>query len=100
MTTAQRLEVLKQNIQILTNAHDSYLTYLLGQAEAAVQTTGVQDDGSTLYESIIIDYAAYVWRKRDASTAGGKDSETAMPRFLKRNINNLLFAQKIQEAGA
>lgn len=100
MTTAQRLVLLKKDVQQLTSANDEYLTFLLTKAEAAVNKMGVVDDGSDLYDSILIDYAAYVWRKRDASTAKGKLSETAMPRYLKRNINNLLFSQKIQEGQA
>lgn len=95
MTTAQRLTALKQNIQILTNAHDDYLTTMLTQAEAEIQIQGIRDDGSTMYDTIIIDYAAYKWRKRAANTSGGRDGDTSMPRFLKRDINNLLFSQKI-----
>lgn len=98
MTTAQRLGVLKQNIQILTDAHDEYLQTLLRQAEAEIQLMGIFDDGSEVYETIIIDFAAYKWRKRAASTAGGQQGETAMPRFLKRDINALLFSQKIRRS--
>lgn len=96
MTTAQRLGILKQNIQTLTSAHDEFLTVLLTQAEAEVQIMGIRDDGSTLYDTIIIDFAAYKWRKRAANTSGGREGDTSMPRFLKRDINNLLFTQKIR----
>lgn len=97
MTTAERLILLKKNIQTLTDANDDYLTFLLNEAVASVTESGLRDDGSVLYDSIVIDYAAYKWRKRDADTAGGTTGSTAMPRFLKRNINKLLFNQKIRE---
>lgn len=97
MTTAERLNFLKKNIQTLTDAHDDYLTFLLEEAEESVKESGLRDDGSKLYDGVIIDYAAYKWRKRDADTSGGKDGASAMPRFLKRTINKMLFNQKIRE---
>ena len=86
MTTAEQLVLLKKNIQSLTDANDDYLTFLLNSAVESLRETGLQDDGSTLFDSVVIDYAAYKWRKRDADPAS-----TAPPRFLKRDINKMLF---------
>ena len=98
MTAAERLTALKQNLQLLTDAHDTYLALMLNQAEAEIMIMGIEPDGSVLYDTVIIDYAAYKWRSRARDTSKGKDGATAMPRFLKRNINNLLFSQRIREA--
>ena len=97
MTAAERLTLLKLDLQQTTQANDTYLAYLLTSAEAFVNREGVQDDGSVEYDAVLIHYAAYLFRKRAASTAGNKDSETAMPRFLRYEMNNLLFAQKAGE---
>ena len=58
---------------------------------------GIAEDSSSEYDSCQVMYAAYLFRKRAAGTAGGKDSETAMPRFLRYALNNLLFSQKAVE---
>ena len=99
MTAQEKLAVLKSNLQMLTTANDTYLGYLLEAGEAAIQREGITDDGSADYEACVIDYAAYLFRKRAASTAGGKTSETGMPRFLRWQLNNLIMAQKA-EAGS
>lgn len=100
MTDAEKLTVLKSNLQMITSSNDELLAFLLRQGGAALATEGVTDDGSVMYEACVIDYAAYLFRKRAASTANGKASETAMPRFLRWEINNLLMSQKIQEGMA
>lgn len=97
MTAAERLTLLKLDLQQTTQANDTYLAFLLESAEASVAREGIQDDDSIEYDAILIHYAAYLFRKRAASTAGGTDGETAMPRFLRYEMNNLLFAQKAGE---
>lgn len=102
MTDAEKLTVLKSNLQMITSSNDELLAFLLRQGGAALATEGVTDDGSVMYEACVIDYAAYLFRKRAASTAANKGahSETAMPRFLRWEINNLLMSQKIREGQA
>lgn len=97
MTAAERLIILKQNLQTITDSNDALLLHLLAVGEDAITREGIQNDGSADYEGCIIDYAAYLFRKRAADTAGGKDSQTAMPRFLRYRLNNILFSQKIRE---
>lgn len=98
MTAQERLTILKSNLQLLTSSNDTFLRYLLEAGEAAIQREGIVDDRSADYSACVIDYAAYLFRKRAASTAGGKDGETAMPRFLRWQLNNLLFSQKAAES--
>ena len=94
MTTGERLILLKANLQLITDANDPLLVHLLRQGEAAMAREGIVNDASVDYDACVIDYAAYLFRKRAASTAGGKESETGMPRFLRWQMNNLLFSQK------
>ena len=100
MTDAEKLTVLKTDLQLLTNTQDDYLVFLLTAAGAAIAREGATDDGTADYNACLISYAAYLYRKRAASTIGGSGfavsgGETAMPRFLRYQLNNLLLAQKI-----
>ena len=90
------LNLLKQDLQMLTSANDEYLTYLLEVSKAAIQREGVYDDDSADYNGVVVSYAAYLYRKRAASTAHNKDarSETEMPRFVRLMLNNLAISQK------
>ena len=87
MTNEEKLSLLKKDLQMLTSANDQYLSALLSQATSAIQTEGIVLDDSIECEMAVVEYAAYLFRKR-AST------ETAMPRFLRWNLNNILMKQK------
>ena len=41
MTEDERLEILKKDLQMLTNSNDGYLRILLDQAKAQIQREGV-----------------------------------------------------------
>ena len=88
MTKEERLTLLKNDLQMLTSSNDSLLSSLL---DASVDY--IQKEGITLVENdigidmVIVQYAAYLFRKRASE-------ETAMPRFLRYNLNNILFSQK------
>ena len=91
MTQEQRLTILKHNIQRPhTTANDVLLTHLLQAGEAAIRREGIIDDGADDYENCVIDYAAYLFRKRD--------NDTGMPRHLRWQLNNILTSQKIKAA--
>lgn len=99
MTTQERLSILKTDLQLLTKANDQYLLFLLTSAESAIGREGIKNDGSPDYEAAVVSYAAYLFRKRASTTSdagpfahGG--GETAMPRFLRYQLNNLLISQK------
>ena len=64
------------------------LKKLLSQAEEAIKTEGItliKNDISC--DMAVISYAAYLFRKRASA-------ETTMPRFLRYQLNNILFKQK------
>ena len=88
MTISDKLSVLKQDLQMLTSANDTYLYSLLRASESAIQREGI-----TLIENdpdidmAVVQYAAYLFRKRASN-------ETAMPRFLRWRLNNILMSQK------
>lgn len=88
MTKEERLTLLKNDLQMLTSSNDILLSSLL---DASVEY--IQKEGITLVENdigidmVIVQYAAYLFRKRASE-------ETAMPRFLRYNLNNILFSQK------
>ena len=88
MTKEERLTLLKNDLQMLTSSNDTLLSSLL---DASVEY--IQKEGITLVENdigidmVIVQYAAYLFRKRASN-------ETAMPRFLRYNLNNILFSQK------
>ena len=91
MDKAEKLAVLKQDLQMLTTANDTYLDNLLDLSASAIQREGIrliEDDHEC--DMAVIQYAAYLFRKRSAA-------DTAMPQFLRWQLNNLLFSQKAQE---
>ena len=88
MDKAAKLAILKQDLQMLTTANDEYLGTLLDLAAGAIQREGtklIEDD--TECDMAGVQYAAYLFRKRAAA-------DTTMPRFLRWQLNNLLFSQK------
>lgn len=86
MTDNERLVVLKKDLQMLTNSNDDYLKILLDQAKAQVEREGVDLEIGIEGDMVVIQYAAYLFRKR----ASG---ETAMPRFLRLQLNNMKISQ-------
>ena len=94
MTTEERLYLLKSDLQLITDVNDDLLKHYLAQCENAMNIEGITDDGSVAYDSCIISYAAYLFRKRAGNSSGGSTGETAMPRFLRWQMNNLLLHQK------
>lgn len=88
MTKEERLTLLKNDLQILTSSNDTLLSSLLDASAEYIQKEGI-----TLVENdigidmVIVQYAAYLFRKRASE-------ETAMPQFLRYNLNNILFSQK------
>ena len=88
MTDQERLVILKKDLQMLTDSNDDYLKILLGQAEAQVRREGVDPHEGSEGEMVVIQYAAYLFRKRASGDA-------VMPRFLRLQLNNM----KISQAG-
>ena len=104
MNDAEKLAILKSNLQLLTNTQDEYLSFLLTAAGAAMEREGITvDECKADVNACQIDYAAYLFRKRAASTESStlgtgfapSGGETAMPRFLRYQLNNILMSQKL-----
>ena len=88
MKEADKLLILKRDLQLRTNSNDEYLSFLLSGAKKLIEQEGITlIDGDTNCDMVQIQYAAYLFRRR-----GGE--ETSMPRFLRYELNNLLFSQK------
>lgn len=87
MTEEIRLEMLKTDLQLMTQSVDAYLLTLLSAAEQMITREGITLTDSVEDEQLRIMYAAYLYRKR-------ADSSNAMPRMLRWALNNRLFSQK------
>ena len=87
MTDAERLELLKADLQNPPAAKDTYLLHLLGVAAERIAGEGIHMTASVSDENLRIMYAAYLYRKRAAP-------ETAMPRMLRYALNQRLFGKK------
>lgn len=87
MDKAAKLAILKQDLQMLTTANDGYLGTILDLAAGAIQREGIRLEDNIECDMLVIQYAAYLFRKRSAA-------DTTMPRFLRWQMNNMLFSQK------
>lgn len=87
MNAEEKISVLKINLQQLTDSNDAYLEKLLKHAESLMMREGIINDYTVDYDMAVIDYAAFLFRKR-------ANSEMHMPRHLRCELNNILFSQK------
>ncbi len=89
-----KLTILKKDLQIMTNVNDDYLKTLLDLSRAAIIREGIvipeKDEGIEIGMAAV-HYAAFLYRKR----AG---TDTLMPRYLRYELNNILFSQKAKGA--
>ena len=88
------LTMLKVDLGILsTSVYDErLLSYLTSAAEAIRQEGAASISPSApLDAQLIVDYAAWLWRKRD--------SMDAMPRGLRWRLNNRVFGEKARGSG-
>lgn len=91
MTDTEILTALKIDLGIVTNAYDSRLTSYIKTAREQLALEGVRDDKKESYNTLVIMYAAWLWRKR--VTGEG------MPRMIRFAINNAAFDQHINGNG-
>ena len=89
MDNETMLEMLKADLQITTTAYDGRLGQYLETARAAIETEGINLTESVSDGSMVVMYAAWLWRKRDEAGP--------MPRMLRWMMNNRLFSQKMTE---
>ena len=83
MEETTKLQMLKIDLGINTTTYDSRLTQYLATAKAEIEREGVKLTNSAPDENLIVQYAAWMWRKRD--TGDG------IPRMIRWQINNRLF---------
>lgn len=84
MTNAEKLTILKHDLQILTDIHDDYLRGLLDTALALIAREGVTLEDTVEDNSLQIMYASYLYRHR-------AESDNKMPRMLRFALNNRIF---------
>ena len=83
MEEMTKLQMLKIDLGINTTAYDSRLTQYLATAKAEIEREGVKLTNSDPDENLIVQYAAWMWRKRDTGEG--------IPRMIRWQINNRLF---------
>lgn len=82
------LTMLKVDLGISTSAYDERLEQYLTAAQNAVAREGVTLNLGALEDmQLVIMYAAWMWRRRD--------SMDGMPRMLRWQLNNRIFAEKM-----
>ena len=87
MDKTQILTLLKLDLTISTAAYDQLLNGLIDRAIKAIEREGITLKNDLVADQmIVVQYAAYLWRKR-------KGEDTGMPRSLRYELNNLYVAQ-------
>lgn len=90
MNDETMLRMLKIDLGITASAYDDRLGQYLQSAKSEIEREGltlsVSDDVSDA--NIVIQYAAWLWRKRDTGEG--------MPRMLRWEINNRLFDFEVE----
>lgn len=88
MNDATMLEMLKIDLGISTNAYDQRLAQLLTVSKDYIEREGISlDDTKASDMNLVVMYASWLWSKRDKNES--------MPRMLRWNLNNRLFAEKV-----
>jgi hypothetical protein len=83
----QLLELLKFDLRILHNLEDTYLNKRIEGAKADIERRGITLDISKTEDIfLIVDYAAWLYKKRD--------EDVGLPRHLQFRLNNKLISQK------
>lgn len=83
------LTALKVDIGISTNAYDARLTEYLKSAVQLITKEGITLDMQSYDDStLVVMYAAWLWRRRD--------SMDGMPRMIRYLMNNRLFSEKVK----
>ena len=83
------LAALKIDLGITTNAYDERLRQYITTAREFIKREGVQLNDTAEDISLVVMYAAWLWRKRD--------SGEGMPRMLRWALNNRIFSPKMKE---
>ena len=88
MNDTTMLEMLKVDLGISTTAYDQRLAQYLTSAKDYIEREGITLNGEKISDmNLVVMYASWLWSKRDTNEA--------MPRMLRWNLNNRLFAEKV-----
>ena len=88
MTDIMMLEMLKVDLGISTTAYDNRLVQYISSAKTEITREGITLDLTSIDDcTLVIMYAAWLWRKRE--------SGDGMPRMIRYALNNRLFAEKV-----
>lgn len=83
------LTMLKTDLGITATAYDGRLENYIQSADTQIKREGIALDYESIDDSqLAVMYAAWMWRKRDGVDSG-------MPRMLRYQLNNRLFAEKV-----
>ena len=85
---ATLLSGLKIDLGITTDAYDDRLTIYLQTAQRRIEEEGVTLTDSVDDNQLTVQYAAWMWRRRD--------SGEGMPRMLRYALNNRIFSRKMR----
>lgn len=97
MDNFELLPLVRADLEQPAHAVDDFLVHLIGVAIEKIGEYGIQLDDENMGDTgIIVMYAAWLYRKRKASTP----EESAMPRMLQFAMHNRLMAQKGKVSGS
>lgn len=88
MKREEQLDILKMDLQLMTDIQDEYLRKLLELSEGEIRREGIKLDDSVESGMVQVRYAAWLFRKRAANV-----NETGMPRSLRYELNKRLMSQ-------
>lgn len=83
MNDETMLQMLKIDLGITTDIYNDRLTQYITAAKAELEREGVVLTNSIADGNLVIQYAAWMWRKRDTGEG--------VPRMIRWQINNRLF---------
>lgn len=89
MDISTLLSGLKIDLGITTAAYNERLTAYLTRAKEEIEREGVTLSDSVSDQNLVINYAAWMWRKRDTGEG--------IPRMIRWQINNRLFGKDESE---
>lgn len=87
MDEAVILKLVKFDLQKLNNSEDEYLLFLIRAAKKRLEGMKISfEENSFELQNLLVHYAAYLYRKRGAQ-------ETALPLFIRQEINDIKISQ-------
>lgn len=92
MDKETQLSLLRIDLQISTDKLNTYLSAMLDGAAAAIARENIKLNDSTEDGMLVVQYAAYLYRKR-------REQDTAMPRYLRWMLNNRKISGEARSDG-